>query len=70
MVDRFGTPEESRDYFKANYGPTVAVYKTIADDPERVASLDRDLVELVRRNDRGDQATIMDWEYLLLTGRR
>jgi len=26
-VDRFETPTEWRDYFKANYGPTIAVYK-------------------------------------------
>ncbi|MQA27784.1 MAG: methyltransferase domain-containing protein, partial [Micromonosporaceae bacterium] len=32
-IDHFGTPEAFRDYFKARYGPTIAVYKSIADDP-------------------------------------
>ena len=39
-VDQFATPEEFRDYFKANYGPTIAVYAGIADDPQRVAALE------------------------------
>lgn len=69
-VDRFATPEEFRDYFKANYGPTIAAYKAIADEPDRVTSLDRELVELARRHDRGEGSTVMDWEYLLVTGRR
>jgi len=67
-VDRFGTPEEFRDYFKRNYGPTMAVYRAIADDPERVDALDRDLAELARRHDRGSGTP--EWEYLLLTARK
>jgi ubiquinone/menaquinone biosynthesis C-methylase UbiE len=66
-VDRFGTPEKFRDYFKAWYGPTVVAYRGIADDPDRVAALDRELAELATRQltDGG-----MEWEYLLLTARR
>jgi len=66
----FGTPEDFRDYFKANYGPTIAVYRAIADDPERVAALDEDLAALGRRFDSGDGTTRLDWEYLLLTARK
>ena len=66
-VDRFGTPEELRDYFKARYGPTIAVYRSLADQPDRAAALDHDLAELGRRfaKDGG----ITEWEYLLLTAR-
>ena len=67
-VDRFGTPEAFRDYFKSNYGPTIVAYRGIADDPERTAALDRDLVELARRFDLGNGRT--EWEYLLVTARR
>ncbi|MEV1133007.1 class I SAM-dependent methyltransferase [Rhodococcus coprophilus] len=67
-VDRFATGEAFRDFFKANYGPTIAVYRAIADDPEKVAALDDDLADLARRYDLGGGA--MDWEYLLLTARR
>jgi SAM-dependent methyltransferase len=63
------SPGELPDYFKANYGPTIAVYQSIADDPERVAALDRDLAALARRNDRGSAGTVLDWEYLLVTAR-
>ncbi|MGZ8821644.1 MAG: class I SAM-dependent methyltransferase [Aeromicrobium sp.] len=69
-VDHFGTPEAFRDYFKAYYGPTIAVYKAIAEDPEKVAALDQELADLARRLDRGDNRTVLEWEYLLLTARK
>lgn len=67
-VERFATGEEFRDFFKAAYGPTIAVYRAIAGEPDRVAALDRELAELGRSYDLGGGA--MDWEYLLLTARR
>jgi ubiquinone/menaquinone biosynthesis C-methylase UbiE len=67
-IDQFGSGEELRDYFKHNYGPTIAVYRAISGDPDRVAALDHDLAELGRRHDLG--AGAVDWEYLLLTARR
>ncbi|NES28473.1 methyltransferase domain-containing protein [Micromonospora terminaliae] len=66
-VDRFATAEEFRDYFKAHYGPTIAVYRAVAEDPERVAALDGDLADLARRH---LDAGVMRWEYLLVTARR
>ncbi|MGF7122935.1 MULTISPECIES: class I SAM-dependent methyltransferase [unclassified Rhodococcus (in: high G+C Gram-positive bacteria)] len=66
-VDHFDGPEAFRDYFKANYGPTIAVYKAISGEPDKVAALDRDLVDLARQFDVGAGAFAMDWEYLLLT---
>jgi len=69
-VDRFGEPEEFRDYFKARYGPTIATYRGLAEEPERSAALDRDLADLARRHDRGTGTTVMDWEYLLFTARK
>lgn len=69
-VSNFGTPEAFRDYFKASYGPTIAVYAANAHDPERLAALDRDLADFARRFDRGGDRSVFDWEYLLLTARR
>jgi len=70
-VDCFDTPEAFRDFFRACYGPTVATYRRIADDPEQMAALDRDLAALAARYDRAaDGRTVMDWEYLLLVARR
>ncbi len=68
-VDGFATPEAWRDFFKAAYGPTIATYRGIADDPERVEALDRELAALARRYDRGTSTTVMEWEYLLLVAR-
>ena len=67
-VECFGTAEEFRDYFKRTYGPTIAVYRSIGDEPDRVADLDEALAGLGRRFDRGGGA--MEWEYLLVTARR
>jgi ubiquinone/menaquinone biosynthesis C-methylase UbiE len=67
-VDTFGTAEEFREFFKATYGPTIAVYSFIGDDTERVEALDRELAELARRHDVGGGT--MEWEYLLYTARR
>jgi SAM-dependent methyltransferase len=69
-VEHFATPEQFRDYFKQRYGPTVAVYNSLAADPERVAALDRDLAELARRSDLGTHGTVLDWEYLLFTAHK
>ncbi|HEY5110186.1 MAG TPA: class I SAM-dependent methyltransferase [Acidimicrobiales bacterium] len=68
-VDRFDDPETFREYFKTHYGPTIAAYRGIADDPDRIDALDRDLADLARRFDYGTDTTVMDWEYLLLTAR-
>jgi SAM-dependent methyltransferase len=69
-VDRFERPEAFRDYFKTAYGPTIAVYRNIADSPDRVDELDRSLVELARQHGCGTGRSTMEWEYLLLTGHR
>jgi SAM-dependent methyltransferase len=67
-VTAFGSGAAFRDYFKANYGPTIAAYRGIAAEPERIAALDAAIAEL------GDQhlagAAQMGWEYLVVTARR
>jgi hypothetical protein len=70
VVDNFASGEEFRDYFKRNYGPTIAVYRFIADDVLKVAALDADLAELGRRFGLGNGSRTMEWEYLLFTARR
>jgi ubiquinone/menaquinone biosynthesis C-methylase UbiE len=67
-IDRFAKPEEFRDYFKANYGPTIATYRRIAEDPARTAALDEELAELARRNQQPDGS--LEWEYLLVVATR
>jgi ubiquinone/menaquinone biosynthesis C-methylase UbiE len=66
-VDRFTDGAEFREFMKTNYGPTIAVYRFIADDPAKVSSLDADLAAL---GDRFLTDQTMQWEYLLVTARR
>jgi SAM-dependent methyltransferase len=67
-VEQFADGAEFRDYFKALYGPTIAVYRNIEGDPDRVAALDADIAQV------GDSvlsaSSTMEWEYLLLTARK
>ena len=66
-VDRFGTAEEFRDYFKHHYGPTITVYHRIADDPDQVRALDTALADLARTNGLDRPGGVVEWEYLLFT---
>ena len=63
-IDRFDAGRRFREYFASHYGPTIAVYRRIADDSAQVAALDAALDELA------DAAIVdgrMQWEYLLVT---
>jgi SAM-dependent methyltransferase len=66
-VDRFADGVAFRDYFKANYGPTITAYRAIGDDPERIAALDADIAGLADRYLAG--TSTMEWEYLLMIAR-
>jgi ubiquinone/menaquinone biosynthesis C-methylase UbiE len=68
QIDHFDSAVGFREYFKANYGPTIATYRNIAADPEKVAALDKELAELAQKHG-GDGGT-MEWEYLLFTAKK
>jgi hypothetical protein len=65
-------PVEFREYWKRNYGPTIAVYRFNADHPDRIADLDRDFLQFLTTWNRADVAgrTVYDAEYLLVTARK
>jgi ubiquinone/menaquinone biosynthesis C-methylase UbiE len=67
-VERFASAEDFREFFRSYYGPTIAAYRNVADDPQRTADLDRVLVELA--NAFGAREGRMDWAYLLVTAER
>ena len=47
---------EFREYWKRNYGPTIAVYKFNDDQPDRVAALDRDFLSFLTEWNQVDGA--------------
>jgi SAM-dependent methyltransferase len=67
-VDLFTGPGDFRAYFRDNYGPTLAAYRGLAEQPDRVAELDAALDALAADADEG--AGRMRWEYVLVSGRR
>ncbi|MGE2728315.1 class I SAM-dependent methyltransferase [Mycolicibacterium vaccae] len=68
-MDRCPSPEEFREYWKANYGPTIAVYRNIAETPEQVTALDRDFLALLREWNRSATPGRTEYpaEYLVVT---
>lgn len=66
VFDRAEDPVEFREYWKRNYGPTIAVYKFNASDPERVAALDAAFLDFLTSWNRGGR---YEAEYLLVTAR-
>jgi ubiquinone/menaquinone biosynthesis C-methylase UbiE len=63
-VEDFAGPSDFREYFKKNYGPTIAVYTFIGDDAGRAAELDTALDELAANF---TEDGVMRWEYLLFS---
>lgn len=69
VMDHCADPTEFREYWKRNYGPTIAAYRFNEQTPDRVAELDRDfLAFLTARNEAHEPgATAYPAEYLLVT---
>ncbi len=67
VMDHCADPTEFREYWKRNYGPTIAVYRFNAATPDRVADLDAAFLGfLTAWNRRGTYEA----EYLLVTARK
>jgi ubiquinone/menaquinone biosynthesis C-methylase UbiE len=72
VMDHCADPTEFREYWKRTYGPTIAVYRSTATDPERLAALDEDFLRFLtdwNRPDRDGNAAY-EAEYLLVTARK
>jgi len=63
-ISGFTSGAAFRVFFKSSYGPTIAAYAALTDDPERAAALDTVLAELA---DSHMEDGVMSWEYLLTT---
>jgi ubiquinone/menaquinone biosynthesis C-methylase UbiE len=71
-VEQAGSPEEYFELFKRTFGPVVAVYASLADQPERAATLDRAFFDFVTRANRGARGGPVRcrYEYLLVIARK
>ena len=71
-TEQAGSPEEYLELFKRTFGPVVAVYASLADEPERAATLDRDFFDFVTRANRGPRGgpARYRYEYLLVVAHK
>jgi hypothetical protein len=67
-VERAASPRDYCEFFKATFGPVIAVYASLADDPGRAGALDREFLEFATRSNRGARggAAEYPYEYLLV----
>ena len=66
-ITAFPGVSDFRHYFATHYGPTMAVYRFLGNDPERTRKLDRVIDDLAASFTHDG---VMEWEYLLLTANR
>ena len=71
-VERAGTPRDYCELFKQTFGPVVAVYAGLADQPGRAAALDREFLDYATRANQGAPGGPAEYpyEYLLVVARR
>jgi ubiquinone/menaquinone biosynthesis C-methylase UbiE len=71
-VERADSPRDYRELFKQAFGPVVAIYRSLADQPDRLTALDRDFLDFATRSNRGalDGQAEYHYEYLLVVARK
>lgn len=71
-VERAPSPRDYCELFKATFGPAVAVYADLADQPDRAAALDREFLEFATRSNRGAPGGPAEYryQYLLVVARK
>jgi len=67
-----GGPGEYVEFFKTTFGPVIAIYASLADQPDRSASLDREFLEFATRSNRDtpEGPAEYHYEYLLAVARK
>jgi ubiquinone/menaquinone biosynthesis C-methylase UbiE len=71
-VERAASPREYCEFFRATFGPVIALYRSLDDQPERAEALDREFLAFASRANDGppDGPAEYRYEYLLLVARR
>jgi ubiquinone/menaquinone biosynthesis C-methylase UbiE len=67
-----GTPADFCDFYKQTFGPVIATFASVEDDPDRSTALEREFLDFVKRANAGsaDGPTELRFEYLLALARR
>jgi ubiquinone/menaquinone biosynthesis C-methylase UbiE len=72
-VERSASPSDYREFFKSTFGPAIAIYASLADQPDRAAALDRDFLEFANRGNQGAPGGPAEYRYeylLAVAGKR
>lgn len=65
-IDHFDAPGELMAYYRANFGPVIAAYAALGDDPERVAALDAALLDYATQTNLDPDGGRWELEFLLV----
>jgi 2-polyprenyl-6-hydroxyphenyl methylase/3-demethylubiquinone-9 3-methyltransferase len=67
-VERAAQPSDYCELVKETFGPAVAIYASLADEPDRVAALDREFLDFATAANSGPDGGPAEYvyEYLLL----
>ncbi|MCP9486294.1 MAG: methyltransferase domain-containing protein [Gaiellaceae bacterium MAG52_C11] len=67
-----GGPSDYCAFYKATFGPVVALYGLLADEPGRLGALDREFLEFATRANLGEPEGPVEYhyEYLLVVARK
>ncbi|MCD6014977.1 MAG: regulatory protein, LuxR [Solirubrobacterales bacterium] len=70
-VETAPSPRAYVDHFKATFGPAVAIYAGLADQPDRLAAMDREFQEFAETSNRGAPGGPAEfpYRYLLVVAR-
>ena len=67
-----GPPVEYGEFYRQTFGPVIAAFASVENDPERSATLEREFLDFVERANAGpsDGPTELRFEYLLVLARK
>lgn len=67
-----GTPVEYCEFYKQTFGPVIAAFESVEDDPQRTADLDREFFDFVTSANAGppEGPAELRFDYLLVLARK
>ncbi len=69
--ERAESPEAYVDHFKATFGPVIAIYGSLSEDPARTKQLDGEFLAFAQNADVGSSGrSEFEYEYLLVVARK